>query len=518
MAPAHPTPVFSRKVRWRRVLVVCVILGFAGWGVWRVLFAAKPAVATVQFADGARVEILAVVVGTKLTEGRMGPPTGVWISTEDSIRRYLRLPARKQEEGEGAGSGTTDGISHLYYCLKGETRARGIEITAKDSRFIMLLRGFEPDGHASRWEGSLHGGWLTHPPRSGPDRRTLADLPMLIEVWAGEKAGWIPVYGPDYPHKLDDRAYGYGSAFQRSSPTLRLRFTRRGQPPVETTIANPNPSQPESWMSETLPVTKRAGETDITLSGVDQERPKFGVTRNTLRLQIEPNPGQVSPDLDSVQDASGNSAIMGQGGGNQSFILPPGLGPWRARYTVRRSKDFPWPLSEMNVLLDGEFTAADQPLKLTPTAFFTSLGTLTLAGEANRHDSDKKEILQLHFNWHLQSPTVLPQVAQDLSENRWALFVDGNPVPTSHTYTKDGYVVRPKRPGAERAVETSAAVFATGNLGPTMMNMKTTWRGVMAPGTKFQVGVLKPTPPQKVEFTFDPSTAEFRDNRVKVVH
>ena len=472
----HVTPHSTQKVRWRKVLLFCAIVGLVGWIVLRAIFTEKN-IATVRFADGAKAEILAVIVGNKLTVGQMKLQTSALDSVSQTIRRFFRQPVAWPQTESGA-SGFTTGIDLAYFAIKGETHARGIQIKTKDPRLIMLIRGFEPDGRATRWESALHGTWF--PGKNHTEPISLTDLPMNLEIWTGEQAGWFPVNGPHHPHSLDGRAYCYATGFQRSSPTLRLRFTRHGQPPVEIAIANPDPSQRESWTTEPLPSTKRAGANDVTLTGVEWDKLPIGVVTAELQLKIKPNPEQCTPHLDGVRDASGNPALLpSMSDGNQRFLLPPGLGPWRARFTIQRDKNYEWPLSEMNVLLEGEFTAPGEPLKLTPTDFFTSLGTLTLTGDSKHADSAPDGTVELHINWHLQSLTDLPEVAEDLRKVRWYFFAEGKTV-------------------------ANFSGYATGNHGPKAMKMQTMCKGPLRAGTRFQLGILKQTPPQTVEFTFDP--------------
>ena len=470
-----PDSPLKKRRRWLPIFVLVVF--FIG-GLLVLTMRLRP-IATVRFPDGAVVKILDAVVAreyrqTVRIDRKWSWNPLMWFSSSSRVPR--------------TGSGSQSNRSFRESVIVSDRERESVLNSDLPGEVLFIAI----DG------SDAHGKPLTL--SSGGENL------LSAEIWTGKHGGWRPCFSPLPSFSRDS---GFKSIiapgiFERSEPKVRLRFSCKGNAPIEVAIRNPKPTVPGDWKSDPAPYAKEFSEGTVQLKFLGWKRNKTtGQWEGEVRVAAQQNPAWFRFRLTDMRDASGNHLVLPDfssnrnipfsDGGAERLVpgdaggyvnLPPGNGAWRAVVEISHSDVYPEKFEDCVVLADGSYDAVAKTVQLLPSANLTTLGTVNMTATMPDWSPRASGEVQLLMTCDVTGTVPQDLLTRDRKEGIWRLYENG------------------------RILSGGIEMFLPqyGRNGDTYnCTIKSTWRGLMKHGTKFQVATPLVRPPEVVEFTFDPS-------------
>jgi len=468
-------------------MVTLAVALIAGLGlIWQratARLAKEPAMATAVFADGFRVEIIRCLLVPKL-------------------EHRLKVPFRLFKTGSGMS--WAHGGMHLATREEGGQLVQAsIEHQTKRPCLMVLLRASWPDGTAYTSETFVmdEGQQMLQIERDGTRAVGLGTAPagpgsvldacgLLMDVEDG-LGGWLSVAGPVFADTKDAHALAFCPGFPRTSPSLRLRFQRPGQAPVEVQVPNPGHRPTLAVLKpEPLPIVR-----DSSRYRVELQRLKLMKGAPPGRLVFQPefkveakgawNTLQLVTDT-LVDDAQGNSVLYSSA--YIGHILLPGQRVVYLRHVLKPSAEtYPWLASDGTFIAEGTWDASGKVDKSQISEEGRRLGFAEIQITPAKPSPGSRSTPVLDVKIEGKGDEALWRRVQGLSPGLSLVLFDAS-----------GNIVG-KFGGTSRSFRSLGP-----SLGPRYSwTGRSTWSGTPGSGTTFRLAIVPEPPTEEHEFVVE---------------
>jgi hypothetical protein len=475
-------------------LVLTLLVGLSGiWLAWRQLRpmlanrAPLPVLGTAKFDDGTRLEVLGVGLDHTFAFSRHTNP-------------HL-IPTLASAASQGFMTGgfeiktwvNDDQFAGVELRNQQKTPMLGIVFRLMDSNQRPLSTDrFYAAGECQQITRS--GAYFGSVRSLGGMGRGTERLDWTVELEDGQ-GSWILMEGPFVVDMVDGRAISVCYAYPRDQECLRLRVSRKmgaGRASVEVSLKTPGfkPSY-APLKAETLPITKRAGDYEVTLKAF----------RNLQRFLV--------PDFEAHHEVADEKSlkIAWQFEDHFGNVLPslPGVMPLPGAQTLRVVSEvtrnptlFPYERHEVEMLAEVIWSADESQRQVMLTDLAKSRGIHSVVLTAGNGALDGQRQLPHSLNIRVQGRT--PEVAWNLWGRDWHRDLIG-------VFLNDAERCAGESRRASSRWETSA--------GRVEFDLQADWYGELADGAHLNLGYARQTAPVRV--TFDVAVPEPQQVKTQAV-